>query len=413
MVHIKGGHHKWMININRIMLYVLIVIICITFPYKIYAETANSTDQEIDMENHTELQDSLLQSLDTNEINQYWTTIQNEYGRFLPNYQEKNLLQLMKSNDSISFKSIVKGLISYLFYELIENGKLLSKLLLITLFASILHMMYTAFNNRVIYNVANIIIYIVLISILINSFNQVYHYLKSTIDMMSHFLLALLPLLFSLMATFGQVMTIAFFHPFIIFLIHTSGLLISNIIFPLLYLSAILHIVSQINDKFQATQLASLLKTISMGILAIYLTVFLAVVSVQGATVAIQDGVALKTTKFITGNFIPVVGKTFTEAEDTVLSSTLLLKNTVGVVGVIIICFIAIFPAIKVMVIAFIYKLAAALLQPLGNHQIIVSLQTVSTYIIYMLACLITVTFMFFLVIVLLSMVSNLPLLMR
>lgn len=395
------------------MIYGFILFFFIIFPYQVYADISNVTDEEIEIKEQEELEDNLFQSLDTNEINQYWATIQSEYGKFLPNYQEKNLFQLMKSNGSISIKSILNGLISYFFYELIENGKLLSKLLLITLFASILQMMYTAFNNRVIYNVANIIIYIVLISILINSFNQVYHYLKSTIDMMSHFLLALLPLLFSLIATFGQVLTIAFFHPFIIFLIHTSGLLISNIIFPLLYLSAILYIVSQINDKFQATQLASLLKTIGMGLLAIYLTIFLAVVSVQGATVAIQDGVALKTTKFITGNFIPVVGKTFTEAADTVLSSTLLLKNTVGVVGVIIICFIAIFPAIKVMVIAFTYKLAAALLQPLGNHHIIVSLQTISTYIIYMLACLITVTFMFFLVIVLLSMVSNLPLLMR
>ena len=46
--------------------------------------------------------------------------------------------------------------------------------------------------------------------------------------------------------------------------------------------------------------------------------------SVQGTATAIQDGVALKTTKFITGNFIPVVGRTFTDAADTVLSAALL-----------------------------------------------------------------------------------------
>src|SRR5690625_3202405 len=125
-----------------------------------------------------------------------------------------------------------------------------------------------------------------------------------------------------------------------------------------------------------------------MSVLGVFLTIFLGVMSVQGAAAAIQDGVALKTTKFITGNFIPVVGRTFTEAADTVLSATLLLKNAIGIIGVIIIIFIAVFPAIKIIVISFIYKLDAALLQPLGNSPIIDSLNTISKYIMYVLACL-------------------------
>ncbi len=385
------------------------MLILLPLPYKVHAIEELPTN----IENDDEIGDNLVQSLDLEEIKRYWSNLHNEYGNYLPAFKEKNLIELIKGNQSISFQSIFKGIMSYILFEIIENGKLLSKLLLVTLLSTILHMMYTAFNNRVIYNIANFIIYIVLISILINSFHLVYTYIKETIDVMSHFLIALLPLMFSLIATFGQVMTISFFHPLILLMIHSSGILVSNIIFPLLYLSVILSIVSQINEKFQVTQLATLLRTIGMGILVVFLTIFLAIISVQGVSVAIQDGVALKTTKFITGNLIPVVGRTFTEAADTVLSATLLLKNTIGILGVIIICLIAVFPAIKVLVIAFIYKLAAALLQPLGNHSIITSLQMVSTYIVYLFACLISVTFMFFLVIVLLSIATNLPLLMR
>ena len=63
----------------------------------------------------------------------------------------------------------------------------------------------------------------------------------------------------------------------------------------------------------------------------IFLTIFLGVLSVQGTATAVADGIAVKTAKFVTGNFIPVVGRMFTEAADTVISASGLLKNTVGI----------------------------------------------------------------------------------
>ena len=54
-------------------------------------------------------------------------------------------------------------------------------------------------------------------------------------------MIALLPLMLGLIATFGQVITVSFFHPIIIFLIHISGILMTTFIFPLLYLSALLN----------------------------------------------------------------------------------------------------------------------------------------------------------------------------
>ena len=79
------------------------------------------------------------------------------------------------------------------------------------------------------------------------------------------------------------------------------------------------------------------------------MTILLGVISVQGAATAVADGVAIKTAKFVTGNFIPVVGRMFTDAADTVITASLLLKNTVGIAGAAIVLFIAVFPAIKIL----------------------------------------------------------------
>lgn len=380
-------------------------------PAVVQAETDQDEIMVVDQEE--DLDEKILDKLTLEQINDFWGQISSEYGEFIPDVSNKNVADLIKDDDSISLKSSFTGMIKFLLHELIINGKLLGTLIILTLFSVILQSMHAAFEKSVVSKIAYFVVYIVLIYITLNSFYLVFTYAKETIETMSNFMIALLPLMLGLIATSGQIITVSFFHPVIIFLIHVSGILMTSFVFPLLYLSALLVIVSHLNEHFKATHLAELFKSVSLGTLGLFLTIFLGVMSVQGTATAIQDGVALKTTKFITGNFIPVVGRTFTDAADTVLTAAQLLKNAVGIVGLLIVVFIAVFPAIKIVAISLIYKLAAALLQPLGKSPIIVSLNIISKYILYVLACLITVTFMFFLSIVIITVASNIPLLLR
>ena len=309
---------------------------------------------ESDPESEAHAEHVFLDMLQLEDIESYWLDLGNEYGDYLPELTKMTVYEMIKEKESFSLKHVITSLLRYLTHELIVNGKLLGLLMILTLFSVILQSMHTAFAQSAVSKIAYFVVYIVLIYIALNSFQAVYAYTKETIEMMSNFMIALIPLLLSLMAAFGSLMSVSFFHPIIIFLIHFSGILIATFVLPLLYLSALLIIVSHLNENFQATHLADLFRTISLGALGIFLTIFLGVMSVQGTVSAVQDGVALKTTKFITGNFIPVVGRTFTDAADTVLSAALLLKNSVGLIGVTIIVIIAIFPSIKIFAIAFI-----------------------------------------------------------
>lgn len=359
------------------------------------------------------VEDTMLDDISLNEVEHFWEELIHDYGGFIPELKKTTLKDFLKDNGSISVKNVINGLLKYLGYELILNGKLLGSLLMLTLFSVVLQTMHTAFENSAISKVAYFVVYIVLIFITLNSFYLAFTYAKQTIDVMSSFMVGLIPLILGLMATFGNIITVSFFHPIIILLINISGVLVSNVVLPLLFFSALLLIVSSLNEHYQVTHLANLFRTIGMGILGAFLTIFLGVMSVQGTASAIQDGVAMKTAKFITGNFIPVIGRTFTDATDTILSASLLLKNAVGIVGLVIIVFIALFPALKIFAIAFTYKIAAAILQPIGDGPVIASLNTISKSIIYILACLLVVTLMFFLAIVIIVLASNVTLLLR
>ncbi|QOY36076.1 stage III sporulation protein AE [Anaerobacillus isosaccharinicus] len=354
-----------------------------------------------------------ISQLGIDEIREYWEQIVTEYGGFLPENQKGSFMDFVRGDKQFSLKEWMSGFVRYFLHELIVNGKLLGTLILLTVFSMILQNLQTAFEKNAVSKVANAIVYMVLLIIAINSFYIAINYAQSAISMMINFMIALLPLLLALLASIGSLTSVALFHPLIIFLVNTSGLLIQHFVLPLLFLSALLSLVSTLTDHYKVSKLANLLRNISVGTLGIFLTVFLGVISVQGAVTAVADGITIRTAKFVTGNFVPVVGRVFTDAADTVMGASILLKNTVGIVGLAILLLICAFPAIKVLTLALIFNLAAAVLQPLGGGAIINSLSIIGKAVIFVFAALATVCLMFFLAITIMVAAGNLSLMMR
>ncbi|SNZ10729.1 stage III sporulation protein AE [Terribacillus aidingensis] len=390
---------------KRCLVVFFVMLTLFFFPASVVAQTNQPEEEQAAI--------TAFENLPTEELTGYWEMLSDKYGDYIPELEKGSLLEFIRNQGDLSIESWLKGLFEYLLYELLLNGKLLGTLILLSLFSSILQTIQTAFNKGSISKVAYLIVSMVLLTLLLNSFRLSVNYAMEAINGMSDFMLALIPLLLGLMASFGSLTAVAFFHPIIVFLIHASGLLIAKVVIPLFLMSALLHLVSTINKEYPVTQLADLLKNIALWLLGIFFSVFLGVISVQGAVTAVQDGVAMKTAKFVTGNFIPVIGRMFTDATDTVLSASLLLKNAIGIVGVLIVLAIALFPAIKILAIALIYKIAAALLQPLGDGPIIKSMQVMSKFILYIFACLLVVAFMFFIAIVIIVASSNVTLMLR
>jgi stage III sporulation protein AE len=354
-----------------------------------------------------------MEQLDISEIRQYWEDIVTKYGGFLPESQKGSIAEFLSGEKQLSLKEWLIAFGKFLFYELQANGKLLGTLILLTVFSMVLQSLQNAFEQQTVSKVAYAVVYMVLLIIALNSFRVAMDYALDAVQTMSHFMIAMIPLLLALLASSGGVISAAFFHPIILFLMNTTGTIVEYVTLPLLFLAALLSIVSTLTDHYKVTQLAELLTKVGIGILGVILTIFLGVMSVKGATSAIADGIALRTAKFVTGNFIPVVGKMFTDAADTVVTASMLLKNTVGIVGVVILFIIAAFPALKIFAIAFIYKVSAAVMQPLGGGPVISCLSIMSKSIAYVFASLAIVSLMFFLSLTIIITAGNITMMVR
>jgi stage III sporulation protein AE len=404
----------------KLLLFILVATFLFSFvPNVGYAVSGESIQPAADDQARAdqlskELATEQLGGLETEAVESYWNKLRSEYGGYFPQEHIPSFMEMIiPGGKGLKFTDMAQGLVKYLWHEVLYNGKLLVTIVMLTVFSMVLETLQNAFERNAVSKVAYSITYMVLIIIAVNSFHVAMGYAKGAIESMIQFMLAMVPLLLTLLASMGNVVTVSVLHPLIIFMIHAVGTLIYTLVFPLLFFSAVLHITSALSEKFKVTQLANLLRNIGVGVLGVLLTVFLGVISVQGATGAVTDGVTLRTAKFVTGNFVPVVGRMFSDAADTVISASMLAKNAIGLAGVIILLFISAFPAIKILTLALIYNIAAAVMQPLGDSPIVTCLETIGKTMIYVFAALAAVSLMFFLAVTIILTAGNAALMVR
>ena len=79
------------------------------------------------------------------------------------------------------------------------------------------------------------------------------------------------------------------------------------------------------------------------------------------------------------GGAIPVVGDTFTGVAEMVLSVANLMKNAVGVAGVIAMILLCTVPLLKILLYTVVFKITAAVLEPLGEKRICECFHSVAT----------------------------------
>ena len=149
-----------------------------------------------------------------------------------------------------------------------------------------------------------------------------------------------------------------------------------------------------------------------MFLLGLSFTLFIGALSLQGVGGAVADGITLRTAKYMTDAFIPVVGGMFADVLEAVVGGSLLLKNAVGLVGLIAIGFITLFPVLKIIAIVIIFKVSAALIQPLGDSNIADTIQSMSNSLIMVFASVATVA-MFFLAIIIIVTTANITVMLR
>jgi stage III sporulation protein AE len=217
----------------------------------------------------------------------------------------------------------------------------------------------------------------------------------------------------ALLVAVGGITSSTVFQPIIFGSISLIITAIKYFVIPLVYFSAVLSLLNNLTEGIKVERLASLLRQVAVGILGVMLTVFLGVISVQGVASSSLDGMTIKTAKFAMDKFVPIVGKFLNDAFDTVVSCSMLIKNGIGIAGLVVLLMICLFPLIKILSIIAIYKITSALIEPILDNQIVKCLNDMSNSLLIIFSAVVSVGVLFFVFITVIMGVGNMTVMLR
>ncbi len=303
---------------------------------------------------------------------------------------------ISEGHGNISFDKLMKSVVSLLFKEVRTVLNLVVSVVVIAILCSLIKSLQDAFKNESISQIAFFACYSILIMVLSKSFIVSISVATEAINEIANFMAALLPVLVTMIALAGGFMQAATLDPIILASVTLIPKIYVTVIIPLILISFVMTFANNISNEHKIDNLCKLFKQVILWLQGIIITVFIAILTIRGITADTMDAVAVKTAKFAIDNFIPIVGKTFSDAITSVAGYSLIIKNAVTGIGLIVIVLVLIYPIIKLILMSFIYKLSAALVEPISDKRITNSIAAVGDYLILLMSCVISVSFMFF-----------------
>ncbi len=359
---------------------VLIIIIIVGIYIPIHSSYANDEQTLKEQQEEFKIQDFIKSS--------------KEYtGQF---FEDMDIDQMLNSaiKGEVDNNTLFKKILNLLGAEVNNHIKAIVSILAIILIHSILKSISESLENDGISKLIYYVQYILIVTIIMSNFSDIVKIVQDTTSNLVGFMHLLVPLLITLMMYTGSITTSSVVEPIILLMINFIGNIIQNLIIPFVLILTSLVIISKISDKVQMDRLSKVLKSGIVWFLGIVLTVFVGVISLEGTLSSSVDGITAKTTKAVVSSAIPVVGKILGDAVDTVLGCGILLKNAVGLVGVIIVIGICIIPIIKLSVLSVFYKLLATVVQPIADKKIVGLLEQIGDIFKIFLGILCAISFM-------------------
>ncbi|MDF2629068.1 MAG: spoIIIAE [Symbiobacteriaceae bacterium] len=355
------------------------------------------------------------ETIDTSAVERFLSEVNKTWEGYGPEISLSDFLDIYRSGDSAKYspKALLGGFLNYLVREVLANAGILATIVVLAVAGAILQNLQTAFDADATGKLAHWVVYLMLVGLAITGFTIAVSAAKQVMDTLSGFMLAMLPTLLTVLAAMGGITSAAIFQPIMVTFVSTAATVMTTIVFPLIFLSAVLDIVSGLNENFKLSGLSGLLRQGANWTLGLVSTLFLGTVAVKGVAGAVADGVTMKTAKFLFGNFVPVVGKMFSDATDLIFGSTVLLKNALGMVGAAAIFFIVAFPLLKIMSLVLIYQVAGALVEPMGAGPTAKMLATIGKSLQMIFASVAVVALMFFVAITVIVGAGNMTVMVR
>ena len=249
------------------------------------------------------------------------------------------------------------------------NRKSILYLILLAIAAAVFIGFSDIFQTRQVSQISFYMIYLLVIGICLASFQAASEWMANGVHTLTGFMKVLYPVYFAAVTVAkGSVSSLAFYHLAIILIVVIEELLL-HLIVPGIHMYVIIRVMNSLQSEDYLSKFAELLETAIGWGLKTLMGGMIGLNVIQGMLGPAIDTV--KRSAVTRGmEMVPGVGDLLGGTAEVALGTAVLIKNSIGIVGMFLCLVLCLAPLLQLAVITLGYKLAAALVQPVSDKRI-------------------------------------------
>lgn len=289
----------------------------------------------------------------------------------------KETIMEILSGDIMFTSDLLKRLvIEQLTYAIKSCRQNLVHILFLAVMAAVFANFGSIFQSRQISEVSFFVLYLLMIALCLNSFKSVVEWTTGGIESLTSFMKVFCPVYFLAVTIAKGSITAAAFYNLALFLILVVELLIVKLLLPLVHVYMMIKILDFLSPEEYLSKFAELIETAVSWTLKTLLTCIIGLNVMQSLISPAVDTV--KRSVVTRGaEAIPGIGDVLGGMTEVVFGTTVLVKNGIGMTGAVICFALCLFPLVQIGCIVLMYKLAAALIQPVSDKRIVGCVESV------------------------------------
>ncbi len=346
-----------------------------------------------------EIESDLLSNFDFYDVEEYLEEV-------LPN-QKQGFFEMLKNfisgETKFSLENIWHMISEQILFELNNTKSNIAILLAIVLIAALFHNFSGVFRESKSSEVGFFVLYLLLITISLNAFQILMESVVEGLYGLTGFLQLLGPIYFFAVALATGSATSVSFYTMILLLISIVELVIVNVLIPIVQVYLMIRVLNNLSQEQYLSKLANFLHTVIVWSLRTMLGAVIGINFIQGMLNPAIDSVK-RSVLTRGGEAIPIIGNLVGGTAEVVLGTAKLIQNGIGAVGAVICIMLCLTPVLKMVIVTLMYKLTAALVQPISDKRIVNCISSIADGTTILLRVLTTSALLFLITI---AMVAN------
>lgn len=385
--------------------FLLFLCFLLFFPTSNIYATQSSSEIEKEL---TSIITSQLKDMDLSQLDDILSNISSSgQSLFGSSTALEKLKELLTGEQGIEFGSIFSSIISIVFSEIFNIIPILATICAVAVISNLVSNLRVKSSEKSVGEIIHFVCFGIIIVLVSGTLLSFLDMTKQTLLNIQKQMQVIFPILLTLITAVGGVVSVGIYQPVMAILTSLVVNIFVWVVLPIFVCSFVFNIVGNLSDGIKLEKFNSFFSSSFKWIVGIVFSLFTTFLTFQGINAGSFDGLSVRSTKYAIKSYIPFVGGYLSDGFNLILSSSILIKNALGVVGLILLLSTIIIPFLKILVLGLGLKLVSAIIEPISDKKISNFIFGISKSTNYLVAIILSISFMYLITIALVMCTSN------